>query len=167
DLSNPIWLMPKGLHTKHLETMVPAGAIREKKTSEGYQKRLKSLVSRYTFSTDRWLIRPPMSAMEITVEGKALHHCVGGYADRHIKGTTTILFLRDRKKPGKPLVTIEMSGNQIVQIHGYRNDAGEAVKPSVKYAGILEPWLAWLAGGSKRDKKGLPVIPLKKEAGVA
>ncbi|MBM6725513.1 hypothetical protein H6C13_21125, partial [Pseudoflavonifractor phocaeensis] len=26
DLSNPIWLMPKGLHTKHLETMVPAGA---------------------------------------------------------------------------------------------------------------------------------------------
>lgn len=167
DLSNPIWLMPKGLHTKHLETMAPAGAIREKKTSEGYQKRLKSLVSRYTFSTDRWLIRPPVSAMEITAEGKALHHCVGGYADRHIKGTTTILFLRDRKKPGKSLVTLEMSGNQIVQIHGYRNDAGEAVKPSVKYAGILDPWLAWLAGGSKRNRRGLPVIPLKREAGVA
>lgn len=163
DLTNPVWLMPKELHAKHMSAMEPASAIREKKVSERYLKRLKTLVRRYTFSTDRWLIRPPMSAMEITAEGKALHHCVGGYADRHIRGTTTILFLRDRKKPGKPLVTIEMHGNQIAQIHGYENDINETVRPSVKYAGILEPWLAWLDGGSKRDKKGLPVLRIKKE----
>lgn len=163
DLTNPIWLMPKDLHAKHMSAMEPANVIRKTKVSERYLKRLKTLVRRYTFSTDRWLIRPPMSATEITAEGEALHHCVGGYADRHIKGTTTILFLRDRKKPGKPLVTIEMHGNKIAQIHGYCNDAGEAIKPSVKYTGILEPWLAWLAGGSKRDKKGLPVLQLKKE----
>lgn len=163
DLTNPIWLMPKELHAKHMSTMEPASAIREKKVSERYLKRLKTLVRRYTFSTDRWLIRPPMSAMEITAEGKALHHCVGGYADRHIRGTTTILFLRDRKKPGKPLVTIEMHGNRIAQIHGYENDINETVKPRVKYAGILKPWLAWLDGGSKRDKKGLPVLRIKKE----
>lgn len=167
DLTNPIWLMPKDLHFKHMSTMEPAGAIREKKVSERYLKRLKTLVRRYTFSTDRWLIRPPMSAMEITAEGKALHHCVGGYADRHIRGTTTILFLRDRKKPGKPLVTIEMYGNQIAQIHGYANDINETVKPSVKYAGILDPWLAWLDGGSKRDKKGLPVFRTKRKGEVA
>ena len=166
DLTNPIWLMPKELHAKHMSTTKAANAIREKKTSERYLKRLKTLSRRYTFNSDRWLIRPPVSAMEIAAEGKALDHCVGGYADRHIKGTTTILFLRDRKKPGKPLVTIEMDGNKIVQIHGYGNDVNEMVKPSMKYAEILEPWLAWLAEGSKRDKKGFPISCVKK-AGVA
>ena len=166
DLANPIWLMPQALHAKHMNTIGPAGALREKRTSAQYLKRLSALARRYTFSTERWLIRPPVSALEITAEGKALHHCVGGYAERHIRGTTTILFLRDRKKPGKPLVTIEMHGNQIVQIHGYCNDAYETVKPGVKYAGILEPWLAWLAGGSKRDKKGRPA-GISKKLGAA
>ncbi len=164
DLTNPIWLMPKELHAKHMSTMEPAAAIREKQTSERYQKRLKKLVSRYTFSTKRWLIRPPVSATEIAAEGKVLRHCVGGYAERHIKGATTILFLRDRERPGKPLVTIEMNGNQIVQIHGYQNDAGQAVKPMVRYADILDPWLAWLAAGSKRNKDGTPRVPRQKAA---
>ena len=165
DLTNPIWLMPKELHAKHMSTTAAAAANREKQTSERYQKRLKKLVSRYTFSTKRWLIRPPVSAGEITVEGKALHHCVGGYAERHVKGSTTILFLRDRKQPGKPLVTIEMKGAQIVQIHGYQNDAGQAVMPMVRYGDILDPWLAWLAGGSKRNKDGTPKVPRRKAAG--
>lgn len=163
DLTNPIWLMPKDLHAKHMSTTGVAAAIREKQTSECYQKRLKKLVSRYTFSTKRWLIRPPVSAGEITAEGKALHHCVGGYAERHVKGSTTILFLRDRKQPGKPLVTIEMKGTQIVQIHGYKNDAGQDVMPMVRYADILEPWLAWLAAGSKRNKDGTPKLPEKRQ----
>ena len=160
--------MPKDLHAKHMSTTGVAAAIREKQTSECYQKRLKKLVNRYTFSTKRWLIRPPVSAGEITAEGKALHHCVGGYAERHVKGSTTILFLRDRKQPGKPLVTIEMKGAQIVQIHGYQNDAGQAVMPMVRYAAILDPWLAWLADGSKRNKDGTPKLPKKKrtETGV-
>lgn len=163
DLTNPIWLMPKDLHAKHMSTTGVAAAIREKQTSECYQNRLKKLVSRYTFSTKRWLIRPPISAGEITAEGKALHHCVGGYAERHVKGSTTILFLRDRKQPGKPLVTIEMKGAQIVQIHGYQNDAGQAVMPMVRYADILDPWLAWLAAGSKRNKDGTPRLPERKK----
>lgn len=77
---------------------------------------------------------------------------------------TTILFLRDRERPGKPLVTIEMNGNQIVQIHGYQNDAGQAVKPMVRYADILDPWLAWLAAGSKRNEDGTPRVPRQKAA---
>ena len=87
-----------------------------------------------------------------------------GNDGRHVKGSTTILFLRDRKRPGKPLVTIEMKGNQIVQIHGYQNDIGQAVKPMVRYADILDPWLAWLAAGSKRNKDGTPKVPRRRAA---
>ena len=61
-------------------------------------------------------------------------------------------------------MTIEMNGNQIVQIHGYQNDAGQAVKPMVRYADILDPWLAWLAVGSKRNEDGTPKVSRKKKA---
>ena len=158
DLTNPVWLTPAGLHRKHLDLIAPAGAIRAGKKAEGYRKRLRNLARRYTFTDGRWLIRPPVTAEEIVAEGKVLHHCVGGYAQRHVNGSTTILFLRDRSRPGKPLVTIEMRGNELVQIHGERNDAGARVLPKTRFAAILEPWLAWLAAGSPRDKAGRPVV---------
>lgn len=100
-------------------------------------------------------------------EGRVLKHCVGGKADSHVGGAVTILFLRNRKDPETPLCTIEMRGNEIVQIHGYRNDL-EACKANPKkknprelYQEILEPWLAWLTAGSKRDKLGRPKLPKK------
>lgn len=156
DLSNPVMLMPKFLHRKHMDAIPAAQALREKALEGERRDRLKKLTRRYTFWTDRWLIRPPVNGAEIAAEGKALRHCVGGYADRHLKGTTTILFLRDREKPGKPLVTIEMHGNSIAQIHGYRNDWNAKVPPRTQYAEILDPWLAWLSAGSRRDKRGRP-----------
>ena len=107
-----------------------------------------------------------MGVNEIAAEGKALKHCVGGYAERHLSGSTTILFLRDRRRPGKPLVTIEMRGKEIAQIHGYRNDLYAKADPREKYAEILEPWLAWLAAGSRRDKRGRPIQPRKKKKEV-
>ena len=36
----------------------------------------------------------PVTTAAIKREGRVLDHCVGGYADRHMKGVTTILFLR-------------------------------------------------------------------------
>lgn len=96
-------------------------------------------------------------------EGKALKHCVGGYADRHIEGLVTILFLRDKRRPGRPLVTIEMCGNSIVQIHGWDDERTackenpKRISPRKIYEEFLDEWLDWLAAGSKR-KKGLPVI---------
>ena len=98
---------------------------------------------------------------------------MGGYADRHLNGKTTILFLRDRQSPGKSLVTMEMNGNKIVQIHGW-DDERTACKANPKrksprelYAEFLGPWLAWLEAGSKRDKHGRPVMPKSKKAAGA
>lgn len=164
DLSNPVYATPKGLKDKHDKANTEVAIIRRAKSDrERTQKegeRQMTLCRRYTFATEKYLIRPPVGVDEIVAEGKALKHCVGGYADRHVAGSTTILFLRDRKKPEMPLCTIEMRGNEIAQIHGYRNDM-EACKanPRKLYAEILEPWLAWLARGSKRDKLGRPKLP--------
>lgn len=62
-----------------------------------------------------------------------------------------------------------MSGKRLVQIHGYRNEGMYSTKgrfapdPRETYRDFLDPWLDWVAAGSKRDKAGAPVLPKKKK----
>lgn len=75
----------------------------------------------------------PTCVQDIVNEGKALVHCVAGYADRHASGALTILFVRDMNAPEKPYYTMEVStADQIVQCRGYKNDR-ESPKPEVIY----------------------------------
>ena len=105
----------------------------------------------------------PLTAASIRNEGRILHHCVGGYAERHIKGVLTILFLRKSSAPHTPYVTIEMSGNRLIQIHGYDNERSGGESPWTVHREFLDMWLAWLKAGSKRDKDGRPVLPERKK----
>ena len=179
DLANPIFLLPKDFEKKHDRVTAAWSALQEERRREAdakrrkeqqaaFGKRLKALALRYTYTDGELLIRPAANAEEIVREGKLLHHCVGGYADRHISGVTTILFLRRRSTPGKPLCTIEMNGDKIRQIHGW-DDERTACKDNPKrqdpreiYRDFLDGWLAWLQAGSPRDKAGRPKIRKKK-----
>jgi hypothetical protein len=133
------------------------------------ERRTKNLKKKYCVSTDRYFIRVPESREEIIAEGQALKHCVAGYADRHFRGVTTILFLRSVDQPDKSLVTIEMDGKRLVQVHGFRNECQacpenpDEVSARSLYAEILDPWLDWIDKGSKRDKQGNPIMFMKKE----
>lgn len=156
-------LFPEDLQTAHdrataqlLERRAPAAA--EKAAANSAAR-----MEKYSFELDGLRIVFPLTAAAIRREGKALRHCVGGYAERHIKGVVTILFLRKIREPNKPYVTIEMDGNRIVQIHGYQNDRGGA-NPRKVHRVFLDTWLAWLKAGSRRDKDGKPVLPKRKEA---
>ena len=82
------------------------------------------------FEDKDYLIRLPVDKNEIVKEGMELHHCVGGYAERHETGDTTIMFLRKKSEPDKPFYTIEVgievltdtvSELRISQIHGFGN----------------------------------------------
>ena len=67
-------------------------------------------------------IRQPESFEEIIAEGKALHHCVGSYAERHSLGKLHIMFIRSKAEPDKPYYTMEVSvAGRIVQVRGERN----------------------------------------------
>jgi hypothetical protein len=78
-------------------------------------------------------------------------------------GALTIVFLRREDAPDKSLVTIEIQGNEIRQIHGYNNERDGQASPRVKYAAALDPWLEWLKAGSPRDKEGRPKLPAAKK----
>ena len=165
-------LLPKNLRDAHDKATETAALLQERMEEQKMAKRTAALEKRYGFEWGRYLIRSPVSMEEIIREGKELCHCVGGYAARHAEGKTTILFLRDRERPGRSLATIEMHGKTLAQVHGYSNEwkacpENPNKKPARElYAAILDPWLAWVAAGSKRDKQGRPRMPGQKKKEV-
>lgn len=119
-------------------------------------------LKKYSFELDGLRIVFPLTAASIRREGRVLAHCVGGYAERHLKGVLTILFLRKVREPNTPYVTIEMDGNTIRQIHGYDNEMDGRASPRKVHKEFLDAWLAWLKAGSRRDKDGKPVLPKRE-----
>lgn len=146
-----------------------AQAEKDRLAALSYEERRVELEKKYGFAMDGYLIRVPANKDEVLNEGRILQHCVGGYADRHMNGTLTILFMREAKKPGVPWLTIEMNGNKLVQIHGFKNEGVYTAKgrfapdPREVYREFLDTWLDWIEKGSRRDKKGNPRLPKKKE----
>ena len=105
---------------------------------------------RLEYADDTLLIRQPRSMGEIIMEGKLLHHCVGGYAERHARGKLHIMFIRRKEEPEKPYFTMEVStSGVIVQVRGLRNcDPPDEVTALVEhYKEYIEPLF------KKRKKK--------------
>lgn len=166
DLKNDTVLLPKKLHRKHDEATTEINQKVLNEASEITNIELSKRALKYNFELGDYFVRCALSANEIVQEGKTLEHCVGGYAQRHMSGQVTILFLRRKDASYKSLYTIEMDGNRLRQIHGYRNDLrGPAPKDSMAW--FLNPWLDWISKGSKRDKEGRPRLPRTKGAKTA
>lgn len=162
DLSNPLIQMPRELERKHDEATQAVQLEEDRLENEKAARLYQDLCETYEFSDGAYLIRPAETATEIIQEGKALKHCVGGYAQRHADGVLAILFLRKVSAPDAPYMTIEMKGKELRQIHGYKNDRN-GPDPWKLHKDLLETWLAWVKAGSKRDKEGNPRLPKKKE----
>lgn len=146
--------------------------LAEKRVRDEKKRRAASLKERrlkYEFELDGLKIVFPATGAAIRREGKALGHCVGGYVDRHLNGTLTILFLRRSDRTETPYVTIEMDGNRLRQIHGYKNETKPCadnpgrVSPRVRHKEFLDTWLRWLKNGSKRNADGTPKLPKRKQ----
>lgn len=131
DLKNDVVIYPKNLQEAHDETSKLVSAMMR----EAEAKKMKSLTlklkNKYSFEYQGLKIVVPESTQDIIDEGKALSHCVGGYADRHANGKLVILFIRKKSAPNKPFVTMEVQGKKIVQYHGYRNDTDKPLSKQV------------------------------------
>lgn len=100
------------------------------------------------FSGENLFIRQPDSYEEIVAEGSALHHCVGGYAERHALGKLNIMFIRSRDEPEKPFYTMEVStAGKIVQVRGERN-----CPPTKEVAELVENYKKYLKSNRKERK---------------
>lgn len=108
----------QGIHTR-LTAIVKYNATKE--MQEQLAQRMEERES-LEFASGALLIRQPESMQEIIDEGKALYHCVGGYAERHANGKLHIMFIRRADKPDVPYYTVEVrTDGRINQVRGLRN----------------------------------------------
>lgn len=124
DMKNTVYLFPKYLLDAHqkmvLEKNKEEADKKIRRANETYKmirKHYRRLRKRFYFEDDMFLIRPARDAGEIIMEGRILHHCVGGdrYLKNHDEGRNIILFLRDKEQKDMPYITVEI-GNEDLKI---------------------------------------------------
>lgn len=120
DLSDEVIRLPQNLNGAHIETIKRIKHVADEKLKGEFLKRAKEL-KKFEFKSTSLFIRPVLSSSELIEEGVKLKHCVGGYSNSHVLGTTSIMVIRTVKEPNKPLVTVEMRNGMIVQARGYKN----------------------------------------------
>lgn len=129
DLHNTVYQCPKDLNANYAK-MVEETNKEEmdkhlKEVAEKYpniRSCYRSLRRKYLYEDDEYIIRPAKSAEEIVMEGRILHHCVGGagYLNKHNTGKSYILMLRFKKEQDIPYITVEIDAVEyrIIQWHG-------------------------------------------------
>lgn len=149
DLNDKEIRWPQNLQGMHDQLVERQELIKDKKREKDFFKRFERM-SRYSWERDGILIRPAASAAELRKEGKALHHCVASYAERHAKGELTIFFIRRAGKPDEPWFTLNFNEKtlSVTENRGLRNCART---PEIQ--DFENAWLAWVRAGCKREKK--------------
>ena len=153
DLNNTVYQQPRNLNTEHTKMVMQADKEKEDKhlreVAEKYPNiryDYKKLRKKYFYEDDMYIIRPAKSAEEIVMEGRILHHCVGGagYLNKHDTGQTYILMLRFKDAPDIPYITVEVDVERIVQWYGDKDS-----KPDQKnIQRWLDMWLRKLQTGT-------------------
>lgn len=88
--------------------------------AEMFEKAYKDFKPFVTENKAYSIVRPK-NADDIKHEGSALNHCVASYISKILKRNCLIVFLRKTKATDKPLVTIEVENEAIVQARGASN----------------------------------------------
>ena len=151
DLHDKEILFPKDLTAAHNRTMEQVKFERNKADQEKFQKAVEKL-EKFAWSEGEFFIRPAREQMELTAEGKALHHCVGGYIKRMAEGETAIFFLRKVSEPDKPFYTLELQKKRVIQCRTEHNASYDR-NPDVK--NFVDMWMEKVVkkGGNKKAKE--------------
>lgn len=151
DLHDREILFPKDLVAAHDRTMEQVEFEKNKADQEKFQKAVEKL-EKFAWSEGEFFIRPAREQMELTAEGKALHHCVGGYIRDMAEGETAIFFLRKVSEPDKPFYTLELQKKRVIQCRTEHNASYDR-KPDVK--NFVDMWMEKVVkkGGKKKAKE--------------
>ena len=151
DLHDKEILFPKDLTAAHNRTMEQVKFEKNKADQEKFQKAVEKL-EKFAWGEGEFFIRPAREQMELTAEGKALHHCVGGYIKRMAEGETAIFFLREVSEPDKPFYTLELQKKRVIQCRTEHNASYDR-NPDVK--NFVDMWMEKVVkkGGNKKAKE--------------
>ncbi len=151
DLHDREILFPKDLVAAHDRTMEQVEFEKNKADQEKFQKAVEKL-EKFAWSEGEFFIRPAREQMELTAEGKDLHHCVGGYIRDMAEEKTAIFFLRKANEPDKPFYTLELQKKRVIQCRTEHNASYDR-NPDVK--NFVDMWMEKVVkkGGNKKAKE--------------
>lgn len=123
-----------------------AGTVR--KDFEKTYRRWKKLIEKYKVTTEEsgYRVVLPETPMDIKIEGRYLHHCVGGYVNRAAKGETFIFYVRQEEDVR--LYTAEYRNGLLIQIRASCND-----DPEKEARKLAKKFAKELAAAEKQEKK--------------
>ena len=161
DLSDSIINRPKDLEAAHNRASEAIRAIeaeeaakKDMEAQKKYAERYKVLCDRFAYVGAEYIIVVPEKPSDIVNEGKNQRNCVGGYANRHIDGATTILFMRRAEAPTESYVTLEIKEDRygkayFAQAEGSNTNGNYRKLPE----GAKEFLDKWLDGVNQRKNK--------------
>ena len=121
DMKNSFVLYPKDLQKSHDKTARRYEQKKDALIKHDFIAVYKQLSGRLDFERDGLKIVYPDAPDDVIAEGHALHHCVGSYTERVAEKECVILFLRRCADVSKPFYTIEVRGQEVVQVRGIGN----------------------------------------------
>lgn len=114
-------LFPKDLHTAHDKAAAQLTTSADSITRRNFTLAYQRISAALGYASGGMMIMLPSSPDDLTAEGRALQHCVGGYAGRVAKQECIIVFVRRCEEPEKPYYTAEIRDGRIVQLLGLQN----------------------------------------------
>lgn len=143
---------PKALQRYHDILVREYKIVKDEKRHELFSEAVKEythleLIQKLTYTEDdkpsptnkdKYAMILPKEAQDLVLEGKNMHHCVGGYIDRVIDNHSIILFLRKAEKLDNSFATIEIdpSDMKVHQVKAKHNRRIEDEKAKI----FLEKW---------------------------
>lgn len=146
DLTDRDILWPQNVQRAHDQMRERQKTKAAAERRERFQQRYERM-KKYAFEDGDIFIRPCETEEELIAEGKALHHCVATYAERHARGELTIFFIRRKDKPDEPWYTLNFNekAHAVTENRGLRNcERTEEVRS------FENTWLEWIRSGRKR-----------------
>ena len=117
-------LWPPHLRDAHDRLSTQLSVSKSQKYIAEFQ-RLKQKYRPLEWTDGELCIVVPESNADLVTEGEVLHHCVGGYGEKHVEGRS-IFFVRKYRRPERSYYTLneDMTGMEPfrIQLHGYRNE---------------------------------------------
>ena len=151
DFNDEVGRFPKDLRAAHDNAVEIANGMRNAEQTRVMTALYEKYTEKYGFEELGYIVIAPKNTAEIVSEGQMMHHCVGGYADRHAEGKLAILFIRKVEAINEPYATVEVHGTKVFQVQGMSNkptwekeeDKGKSFKQ------FLADWKKYIATPKK------------------
>jgi len=123
DMKNSFVLYPKDLQQSHDRVQKRFKIKENEQLLKNFKNAVQDARKHMAFEAGGMKIVVPTTPGELAAEGNALHHCVGRYAGSVAKKECMILFVRKCCEIDKPYYTVEIRGQEVIQVRGVGNCA--------------------------------------------